>query len=156
MCSDCASAQSDLSLCWALMQSCRKCYAQLVHVCFIIVLQARSHLMSMRTCFYFMLCCSLSLSLTQLLASTLLFPPVLAPQHVLWLILFVIPLLGFTMIGNPVDARVMTLATKKNKDHITSEVSEKKKALSICWNVTKQWWWWFGVLCPFQHYLTHI
>ena len=96
--------------------------ASLVLTILYFFLQARSHLMSMRTCFYFMLCCSLSVSLTQLISSTLLFPPVLAPQHVLWLVLFVIPLLGLTMMGNPVDARVMTLATKKNKDHITSEV----------------------------------
>jgi hypothetical protein len=69
-----------------------------------------------------MLCCSLSITFAQVLASLFLLPPILPAQHLLWLSLIVVPLLGLTMMGNSVDARVMTLATRKNAQHITAEV----------------------------------
>ncbi|KAL4241053.1 hypothetical protein ACF0H5_001831 [Mactra antiquata] len=87
-----------------------------------LIAEARSQLMSMRNCFYFMMCCSLSVTLAQVMASILLLPPILQAQHTMWLSLVIIPLLGLTMMGNPVDARVMSLATRKNSNHITSEM----------------------------------
>ncbi|XP_045214295.2 transmembrane protein 94-like isoform X2 [Mercenaria mercenaria] len=87
-----------------------------------LIAEARSQLMSMRNCFYLMLCCSLSITFAQVLASVLLLPPVLPAQHILWLTLIVVPLLGLIMMGNSVDARVMSLATRKNANHITSEM----------------------------------
>ncbi|XP_060605817.1 transmembrane protein 94-like [Ruditapes philippinarum] len=87
-----------------------------------LIAEARSQLMSMRNCFYLMLCCSLSITFAQVLASLFLLPPILPAQHLLWLSLIVVPLLGLTMMGNSVDARVMSLATRKNAQHITAEM----------------------------------
>lgn len=87
-----------------------------------LIAEARSQLMSMRNCFYLILCCSLSVSFAEVLASLLMLPPVMSAQHVIWLSLIVVPLLGLTMMGNPVDARVMSLATRNNANHITPEM----------------------------------
>ena len=87
-----------------------------------IYVQARWQLMSMRNCFHLMLCCSLSVTLAQILASLFQLPMVLPAQHILWLVLVIIPLLGITMLGNPVDARVMSLANSKNVNHLSKEV----------------------------------
>ncbi|XP_052262626.1 transmembrane protein 94-like isoform X3 [Dreissena polymorpha] len=90
-----------------------------------LIAEARSQLMSLRSCFYFLLCCSLSLTVAQLLASLLQLPTLFPPQHMLWLILIVLPLLSLTMMGNPVDARVMSIATSKNNNHIPKEMIQR-------------------------------
>ncbi|KAL3876613.1 hypothetical protein ACJMK2_034434 [Sinanodonta woodiana] len=87
-----------------------------------LIAEARTHLMLMRNCFYFMLCCHLSVSLVQLLSSMLLLPVVIDTQHLLWLLLVIIPMLSLSMMGNTVDPRIMGAATGKNKDHISTEV----------------------------------
>ena len=85
--------------------------------------QARNHLISMRNSFYLMLCLSVSITLMQMLASLVLLPPVLASQHLLWLVLIVIPSLSVTLMASPVDPRIMSLATGKNLNHIMTDVS---------------------------------
>jgi hypothetical protein len=69
-----------------------------------------------------MLCYHLSVTLAQVLASLLLLPPVLAPQHLLWLLIVVIPLLSLSMLGNAVDFRIMNNATVKYPKKFTKEV----------------------------------
>lgn len=69
-----------------------------------------------------MLCYHLSVTLVQVLASLLLLPPVLAPQQLLWLLIFVIPLISLSMMGNAVDFRIMNNATVKYPKNITIEV----------------------------------
>lgn len=69
-----------------------------------------------------MLCYHLSVTLVQVLASILLLPPVLAPQQLLWLLIFVIPLISLSMMGNAVDFRIMNNATVKYPKNITIEV----------------------------------
>ncbi|XP_048256879.1 transmembrane protein 94-like [Haliotis rufescens] len=87
-----------------------------------LIAEARHFTQAMRNCFYLMLCFHLSLTLTQVLASILLLPPTLDTRHLLWLLLVVIPLLSLTLMGNPVDPRIMTMATRKNKDHVNGEM----------------------------------
>ncbi|WAQ96926.1 TMM94-like protein [Mya arenaria] len=87
-----------------------------------LIAEARNQLMCLRNCFYFMLCCSLSVTGGQLVSSVVQLPTLLPPQHLLWLVLIVIPLLGLTMMGNPVDHRVMSLATSKNNSHLSNEM----------------------------------
>lgn len=69
-----------------------------------------------------MLCYHLSVTLVQVLASLLLLPPVLAPQQLLWLLIFVIPLISLSMMGNAVDFRIMNNATVKYPKNITIEM----------------------------------
>ncbi|KAK6187158.1 hypothetical protein SNE40_005244 [Patella caerulea] len=83
-----------------------------------LIAEARHHIFGMRNCFYLMLCYHLSLTLCQVVASIFLLPPLLSARHLMWLLLIVTPLLGFTMMGNPVDPRIMNLATRKNINHI--------------------------------------
>ncbi|XP_063445351.1 transmembrane protein 94-like [Mytilus trossulus] len=87
-----------------------------------IVAEARTFLMSQRNCFYLMLCYHLSISLSQVLASIVLLPPVLSSQHLLWLLFIVVPALSLTLMGNPVDPRVMNNATSKNPEYISTQM----------------------------------
>lgn len=86
------------------------------------IFQARTFLLSLKNTFYLMLCYHLSLTLIQVLASLMLLPPVLAPQHLMWLLIFVIPLLSLSMMANAVDYRIMNNATVKYPKNITKEV----------------------------------
>lgn len=86
------------------------------------IFQARTFLLSLKNTFYLMLCYHLSVTLVQVLASLLLLPPVLAPQQLLWLLVFVIPLISLSMMGNAVDFRIMNNATVKYPKNITKEV----------------------------------
>ncbi|XP_060071400.1 transmembrane protein 94-like [Ylistrum balloti] len=90
-----------------------------------LIAEARSFLMSSRNCFYLMLCYHLSLSLVQLLGSMVLLPPVLASQHLLWILFIVIPFLSLSMMGLPVDPRVMNNATTHNSEYITKDVVQQ-------------------------------
>lgn len=87
-----------------------------------LIFQARTFLLSLKNTFYLMLCYHLSVTLVQVLASLLLLPPVLAPQQLLWLLIFVIPLISLSMMGNAVDFRIMNNATVKYPKNITIEV----------------------------------
>lgn len=86
------------------------------------IFQARTFLLSLKNTFYLMLCYHLSVTFVQVLASLLLLPPVLAPQQLLWLLIFVIPLISLSMMGNAVDFRIMNNATVKYPKNITKEV----------------------------------
>lgn len=70
-----------------------------------------------------MLCYHLSISLAQVLASIVLLPPILSSQHLLWLLFIVVPALSLTLMGNPVDPRVMNNATSKNPEYISTQVN---------------------------------
>ncbi|KAK3089400.1 hypothetical protein FSP39_003342 [Pinctada imbricata] len=87
-----------------------------------LIAEARTFLMSLRNCFYLILCYHISLTVIQVFASVLLFPPVLASHHLLWLLIIVIPVLGLSMMGEAVDFRVMNNATRKNPKDITMEM----------------------------------
>ncbi|XP_062605012.1 transmembrane protein 94-like isoform X2 [Saccostrea cucullata] len=87
-----------------------------------LITEARTFLLSLKNTFYLMLCYHLSVTLIQVLASLLLLPPVLAPQHLLWLLIFIIPLLSLSMMGNAVDFRIMNNATVKYPKTITKEM----------------------------------
>ncbi|XP_041363282.1 transmembrane protein 94-like [Gigantopelta aegis] len=93
------------------------------NVCLVqLIAEARHFTFAMRNCFYLMLCFNLSISLAQMLASVFLLPPILASRHVMWLLLVVVPLLGLSLMGNPVDPRIMNIATRKNKDHVNKQM----------------------------------
>ncbi|KAK2192271.1 hypothetical protein NP493_35g02031 [Ridgeia piscesae] len=83
-----------------------------------LIVIARHHCQSVRNTFVFYLTCQLTLTTVQLVGCLL--PPCLAPDHLLWLTLVVIPLLSLTMMGNPQDPRMGQLAQGKNLNHITS------------------------------------
>ncbi|XP_061182038.1 transmembrane protein 94-like [Saccostrea echinata] len=87
-----------------------------------LITEARTFLLSLKNTFYLMLCYHLSVTLIQVFASLLLLPPVLAPQHLLWLLIFIIPLLSLSMMGNAVDFRIMNNATVKYPKTITKEM----------------------------------
>ncbi|XP_029633294.1 transmembrane protein 94 isoform X2 [Octopus sinensis] len=87
-----------------------------------LIAEARNHVLSMGNCFQFMLCCHLSLSLVQVMATLFLLPPPISGHQILWLIFIVVPLLSLGLMGNPVDPRNMTLATAKNCDHINKQM----------------------------------
>lgn len=87
-----------------------------------LITEARTFLLSLKNTFYLMLCYHLSVTFVQVLASLLLLPPVLAPQQLLWLLIFVIPLISLSMMGNAVDFRIMNNATVKYPKNITKEM----------------------------------
>jgi hypothetical protein len=47
----------------------------------------------------------------------------MSSQHLLWLIFVVVPLLSLTVMGNPVDPRVMNNATSKNSEYVSKQVN---------------------------------
>lgn len=71
----------------------------------------------MRNTFVFYLTCQLILTAVQLMGCML--PPSLAPDHLLWLTLVVVPLLSLSMMGNPQDLRMGQLAQGKNLNHVS-------------------------------------
>ncbi|XP_022253153.1 transmembrane protein 94-like [Limulus polyphemus] len=81
---------------------------------FHVIMEARHFMAEMRNSFQFMLCCCLSLALTELLGALFFLPLPLPPGHILWLQCLIIPLLSFSLLGLPVDPHVMTIATGKN------------------------------------------
>jgi len=91
--------------------------------------QARHHCQSVRNTFVFYLTCQLTLTTVQLVGCLL--PPCLAPDHLLWLTLVVIPLLSLTMMGNPQDPRMGQLAQGKNLNHISSMVGHPVTVTSL-------------------------
>lgn len=86
-----------------------------------LIMEARHFSGNMRTCLQFMLCCCLSLTLLQLLSMLLFLPTPLPSAHMLWLICLEIPLLSLSLLGNPVDCQVMTVATGKNLEVVSKE-----------------------------------
>ena len=86
-------------------------------------LQARHHTASLRNCFYLLLCCQLCVVLSFMLtAVSMVMPPPLAPQHLVWLLLVALPLLAAGLMGNPVDPKIMATITNKNKEHVNTQV----------------------------------
>ncbi|XP_054717326.1 transmembrane protein 94-like [Uloborus diversus] len=79
-----------------------------------LIMEARHFMCSVRNGLQFMLCCCLSISLLQVIAAMFFLPLVLPLAHLLWMICLEIPLLSLSLLGNPVDSKVMMLATGKN------------------------------------------
>lgn len=79
-----------------------------------LILEARHFMNNIRNSLQFLLCCTFSLSLAQLMASLLFLPPLLSAGQVLWLVFVVLPFLSFSLMGTPLDPHVMTMATGKN------------------------------------------
>ena len=73
----------------------------------------------------FYLKCQSSLTLLQLINSMLLLPPVLSPQLVLWLSCLIVPLLSFTLMGNPLNQHVAQTAQGKNQMSFIKQVTSK-------------------------------
>ena len=69
-----------------------------------------------------MLCCLLAVVLAQLICALFLLPPLMPVQHVLWLVLCVLPALSLSLMGNPNEARTVSMATHKNQSHVNSQV----------------------------------
>jgi len=53
----------------------------------------------------------------------LLLPPVLSPQLVLWLSCLIVPLLSFTLMGNPLNQHVAQTAQGKNQMSFIKQVT---------------------------------
>jgi hypothetical protein len=67
--------------------------------------------------------CQTSLSLLLLINSIFLLPPALSPQLVLWLSAFIVPLLSFTLMGNPFNRLITQMAQGKNNARIVKQVT---------------------------------
>jgi len=80
----------------------------------------------------FYLKCQSSLTLLQLLTSILLLPPILSPQLVLWLSCLVVPLLSFTLMGNPLNRHVVQTAQGKNQTTFVKQVTNQYSLPSYC------------------------
>jgi hypothetical protein len=70
--------------------------------------------------------CQASISLLQLFHSMLLLPPAISPQLVLWLSVVIVPLLSFTLIGNPFNRLITQMAQGKNTGRIVKQVSKTR------------------------------
>lgn len=79
-----------------------------------LIMEARNIMAGVRNSLQFLLCCTMSLALVQLLASLLFLPPLLSSGQVLWLVFFVLPILSFSLMGVPLDPEVMRMASGKN------------------------------------------
>jgi len=73
----------------------------------------------------FYLKCQSSLALLQLLNSLLLLPPIVSTQLVLWLSCFIVPLLSFTLMGNPLNRHVAQTAHGKNQTSFVKQVTDE-------------------------------
>jgi hypothetical protein len=79
-----------------------------------LIMESRTFMNNIRNSLQFLLCCSLSLSLVQLLGSLMLLPPLLTSGQVLFLVFLILPVMSFTLMSSPPDPHVMTVATGKN------------------------------------------
>ena len=77
--------------------------------------------------FYFK--CQSSLTLLQLLNTILLLPPVVSAQLVLWLSCLIVPLLSFTLMGNPLNRHVTQMAQAKNQTSFVKQVTDRLSAV---------------------------
>ncbi|XP_059152862.1 transmembrane protein 94-like [Physella acuta] len=87
-----------------------------------LIMESRHYIFAMRNCFYLMLCCLLAVVLSQFVCCLFLLPPVMDVQHVLWLVLVVVPALSLSLLGNPNEARTVGLATHKNIHHVNKQM----------------------------------
>ncbi|XP_035828893.1 transmembrane protein 94 [Aplysia californica] len=87
-----------------------------------LIMESRHYIFAMRNCFYLMLCCLLAVVLSQLVCCVLLLPPVMAAQHVMWLVMVVVPAISLSLMGNPNEARTMSMATHKNTAHVNRQM----------------------------------
>ena len=67
-----------------------------------------------------------SVTLLLLLNYVLLLPPILSSQLVLWLSCFVVPLLSFTLMGNPLNRQVAQMAQGKNQTSFVKQVTSNQ------------------------------
>ncbi|XP_070186267.1 transmembrane protein 94-like isoform X2 [Littorina saxatilis] len=87
-----------------------------------LIAEARHHTVSLRNCFYLLLCCQLCIVLSFILSLSFLLPPPLPPPHLLWFLLVALPLLAAGLMGNPVDPKIMATITNKNKEHVNRQM----------------------------------
>ncbi|BFZ17230.1 hypothetical protein BsWGS_20269 [Bradybaena similaris] len=87
-----------------------------------LIMESRHYIFAMRNCFYLLLSCLLAVVLAQLVCCLLLLPPALTVQHVLWLVVVVVPALSLSLMGNPNEARTVGMATHKNINHINKQI----------------------------------
>jgi len=73
----------------------------------------------------FYLKCQSSVSLLLLLDCVMLLPPILSSQLVLWLSCLIVPLLSFTLIGNPLNRQVAQVAQGKNHTSFVKQVTNQ-------------------------------
>jgi len=86
-------------------------------------LQARHHCQRVRGVMLLYIKCQVGLSLLQLINCLCLLPPALSPQLVLWLSVFIVPLLSFTLMGNPFNRIIAQMAQGKNTARIVKQVN---------------------------------
>ncbi|RUS81084.1 hypothetical protein EGW08_011170, partial [Elysia chlorotica] len=87
-----------------------------------LIMESRHFILALRNSFYLMLCCSLMLVLSQLLCCLMLLPPPLAVQHELWMVSVVVPALSLSLLGNPNEARTLSMATHKNINLVNKQM----------------------------------
>ncbi|CAG5115151.1 unnamed protein product, partial [Candidula unifasciata] len=87
-----------------------------------LIMESRHYIFAMRNCFYLLLSCLLAVVLAQLVCCLLLLPPALTVQHVLWLVVVVVPALSLSLMANPNEARTVGMATHKNINHINKQI----------------------------------
>jgi len=69
--------------------------------------------------------CQSAVTLLLLLNCVLLLPPILSSQLVLWLSCLIVPLLSFTLIGNPLNRQVAQVAHGKNRTSFVKQVNSQ-------------------------------
>lgn len=86
-----------------------------------LVALARHHCERIRNVSKLYLMCQLSLVLFQLLNSVFLLPPALPPNVILWLAVVTVPLLSITLMGNPLNRKILQMAQGKNRSHFAKQ-----------------------------------
>lgn len=79
-----------------------------------LIIEARHFTFKMKNTFICMICFALSLSSAQFLTSVLFLPPLYTSGSTIWLTVFVVPLLSFSLMGTTMDAQVAKIAVGKN------------------------------------------
>lgn len=96
--------------------SCQLCFGRDNNVSLLsLIAESRRILSSIRMGFLFGLGASLTLSLMLLLSSILFLPPPLTGGHLLWLLIFSIPLLALSLLSSPLDPEMQSLMPNKKK-----------------------------------------
>lgn len=89
---------------------------------FHLIMEARHYMTLLWSAVQFLLGCCVCLAFTQLLAAFFLLPPLYTPGQVLWLVCFIVPMLGVTLLGTPTDSDVMKKPLGKNQIVFNVEV----------------------------------
>ena len=97
--------------------SCQLCFGRDNEVSLLsLITESRRIISSIRLGLLFMLGCSLTLSLLLLLSTFLFLPPPLNGGHLLWLLIFTIPLIMISFLSTSLDKKIRTLMPNKQKD----------------------------------------